>query len=152
MAIKKVTFSFDVPITQLLGLIATGNAAMKIDVYGDDHPPKAKLLNGHRPKLLEGPKHRPKKRGNKTGYRLLFDQFAEEQSRGFRPMELTGPLIAAGLSSKSVSPQLTALRQHGNVKRVGDKYFITPRGIAKHGKLVAAEAAKTTPEAAEATP
>lgn len=146
MAIKKVTFSFDVPITQLLGLIATGNAAMKIDVYGDDHPPKAKRLNGHTPALLEGPKHPKSRKGNKSGYRLLFDQFATEKDRAFRPIELAPVLVAAGLSAKSVSPQLTKLRYDGFVRKVGDKCQITPRGIAAHAKLVAAEVpAEITP-------
>jgi hypothetical protein len=142
MAIKKVTFSFDVPITQLLGLIATGNAAMKIDVYGDDHVVKAKRLNGHSPKLLEGP-NKSKQRGPKSAYRLLWDQLAAEQARGFRPVELSGRLTEAGLSPKSVSPQLTKLRHGGNVKRVGKNYFITPRGVSNHAKLVAAEAEAT---------
>lgn len=147
MAIKKVTFSFDVPITQLLGLIATGNAAMKIDVYGDDHIPKVRRLNGHAPKLLEGPK-KSKQRGNKSGYRLLFDQFAADKDRSFGPIDLAPALVEGGLSPKSVSPQLTKLRQAGNVRRVSDgKYQITPRGIAAHAKLVTAEAA----EAAGAT-
>jgi hypothetical protein len=144
MAIKKVTFSFDVPITQLLGLIATGNAAMKIDVYGDERPAKVNRLNGHHaPKLLEGPT--PKKRNGKSAYRLLWDQFAADKDRKFRPVELAPALIATGLSGKSVSPQLTKLRQDGNVRLTTDGYQITPKGIAAHAKLIAAETAEVTP-------
>ena len=139
MAIKKVTFSFDVPITQLLGLIATGNADMKISVYGDDHSPKPKRLNGHTPALLEGPKPN-KQRGPKTAYRLLFDKLAANKDRIFGPVDLAPDLVAAGLSGKSVSPQLSKLKKDGNVRRLGDKqYQITPKGIERHAKLIAAE-------------
>jgi hypothetical protein len=142
MAIKKVTFSFDVPITTLLGLIATGNADMKINVYGDDHHPKPKRLNGHTPALLEAPRKRGG--GNKSAYRLLWDQFAAAKDRSFRPVDLVADLIAGGLSNKSVSPQLTLLRKHGNVRRVGKgTYQITARGIAAHAKLIEAETTET---------
>jgi hypothetical protein len=144
MAIKKVTFSFDVPITQLLGLIATGNAAMKIDVYGDDHPPKVKRLNGHTPALLEGPKPRKQRYEGKTAYRLLLDQLASDKDKGFRAAELSPALIAAGFSPRSISPQLTKLRTDGNARNVGGKYQITQRGIAAHAKLVTAETAEAT--------
>jgi hypothetical protein len=71
----------------------------------------------------------------------LLDQFAADKDRIFRPVELVPGLTATGLSSKSVSPQLTLLRTHGNVRRVGKgTYQITPRGIAAHAKLIATEA------------
>jgi hypothetical protein len=140
MPIKKVTFSFDVPITQLLSLIATGNAGMKIDVYGDDAPQRVKRLNGHGPKLLEGPKPTPRKRGEKTGYRAMFDLFATDKDRTFGPADLQPALTDIGLSPKSVSPQLTKLRQDGNVRRVADgKYQITSKGLSIHAKLIATE-------------
>lgn len=144
MAIKKVTFSFDVPITQLLGLIATGNAAMKVDVYGDDKVMNGKLTGPRIAGLLEAPGRRrsgPRKRDGLTAYRLLLNQFADEQKRQFAPVELAPPLVEKGLSPKSVSPQLTLLRKHGNVKRYGNgKYQITVKGAAAHAKLVASEA------------
>ena len=143
MAIKKVTFSFDVPITQLLGLIASGGADLKIDVYGDHKPPKAvKLLNGHAPKLLEGPKRGGRKtRGTKTAYRALFDALAAQPDLHFKPVQLQPAVVECGLSEKSVSPQLTKLRQDGNVKRHGDgTYQITTKGVAAHARLIAEQA------------
>ncbi|MEH2525896.1 MULTISPECIES: hypothetical protein [unclassified Bradyrhizobium] len=65
MAIKKVTFSFDIPIENLLALVAAGNAGMRVDVYGSDKTkalPKALTQNAHAG-LLEGPRPSNAQRG-----------------------------------------------------------------------------------------
>jgi hypothetical protein len=143
MAIKKLTVSFDLPVATFLSMLAAGNSGMKIDVFGDE-PKTRKLLNGHAPRLAHDPKlieatpqrHARRGRGIKTAYRAMFDLFAERPDYKFKPVELQPAVVAAGLSYKSVSPQLHRLRKHGNVKRHGDAtYQITARGA----KLVASE-------------
>jgi hypothetical protein len=56
MPIKKLRFSFDLPIGDILALIATRNEALQIDVVTDNREPK-KLPKAHSDiaGLIEGP-------------------------------------------------------------------------------------------------
>jgi hypothetical protein len=143
MAIKKLTFSFEVPITQLLGLIATGNSGLKIDVVGDDRPhPMAKLLNGAHPamKLLEGPKHgntgKSRARGQdanghaKTGYQAMLEAMAKAPDYAM-PIDKLRPIVAAlGLTPSTASSQVSLMRQRGHARRISDGiYGLTANGI-----------------------
>jgi hypothetical protein len=152
MALKKMRISFDIDIPVLLSMLAAGNSAMKIDVYGDERPAKmpraAKVTgqggqNGHQPKLLEGPKPRAGRIGKISGYAAMLAHFVAHKDRGYRAIELRPVLVEIGLNEKSVSPQLTKLKVEGLVKKERDGlYHVTPRGIAYHEKTTAAAAAQ----------
>ena len=124
MAIKKLTFSFEVPITQLLGLIATGNSGLKIDVLGDDKPVSQHRLNGRNGvKLLEGPKRQdkgPRNRGTNgvPSWIIMLEALAKNPEHTKTTGDLGKVLVANGLSAKSVSPQLTKMQSEGFVTRV----------------------------------
>lgn len=140
MPIKKVTFSFDVPITQLLSLIATGNAAMKIDVYGDD---KHHVMNGRHltgPKvagLLEAPKRKSKnksgvKRGDMTAYEIIARSILADPGHRIDTKTLHPIFEQAGLSRNSISPQVHLMYAKGYLHRSANgQYSITKSGF-KH--------------------
>ena len=152
MALKKMRVSFDIDIPVFLSMLAAANSGMNIDVFGDDKPPKLpkQLRNGHAPKLLEGPKQRggAVQRGadsngkRVTAYSTLLAFFAANKDRGIRPVELQPSLEAIGLAAKSVSPQLTKLRQDGFVKKnpADGLYHVPARGVAEAAKRAQAEA------------
>ena len=135
MAIKKLTFSFEVPITQLLGLIATGNSGLKIDVLGDDRPAPQKRLNHHNGvKLLEGPKHVQKPRVRSTNgqpsWVSMLEAFAKNPEHTKSTADLGKLLVKNGLSSKSVSPQLSKMQSEGFVTRTEPGvYRLTAKGL-----------------------
>lgn len=143
MALKKMRVSFDIDIPVFLSMLAAGNSGMSVDIFGDDKPAKVpkQLKNGHAPKLLEGPKDR-KPRGAVTAYSTILAFFVANKDRGIKPVEIQPQLTAIGLSTKSVSPQLTKLRQDGFVKKnpADGLYHVTARGIAHHDKAAAANA------------
>jgi hypothetical protein len=139
MAIKKLTFSFEVPVTQLLGLIATGNTGLKIDVLGDDkvhHVPR--LMNGQAQKLLEGPKtgkHPKTNRGKDASgkpaiaWQRLLEAFAKNPDHTKGIGDLGTLLEGFGLSKKSVSPQLSMMQKKGWLKRLdAGVYQMTAKG------------------------
>jgi hypothetical protein len=142
MAIKNVTFSFDVPITTLLGLIATGNAAMRVDVFGDDKVKGLKTLaNGHAiAGLLEAP-HSSRRgvsmaravdaKGNKTtGGKVIAGIFLASEREPVHSKTLKEALVAHGLAAASVSPQLTVFKKKGWIKAVEKAlYLVTDRGL-----------------------
>jgi hypothetical protein len=140
MAIKKVTFSFDVPITQLLGLIASGNAAMKIDVYGDDksHAMNGKHLTG--PKvagLLEAPKRSRgggKNKGGVTAYEMIARAILADPGHRLNTGSLRPAFEKAGFSKNSISPQTHLMYSNGYLKRMANgEYIMTAAGF-KHFK------------------
>lgn len=141
MAIKKLTFSFEVPITQLLGLIATGNTGLKIDVAGDERATKAvkALANGHAPKLLESPDahaKRQKKRNDMPGWHLLLKAMAANPEHTKAVRDLAKMLSGAGLSEKSVSPQLSMMQKKSWMKRIDEGvYQLTAKGALQAEKL-----------------
>jgi hypothetical protein len=154
MAIKKLTFTFEVPITQLLGLIATGNSGLKIDVMGDDKVhPIAKALNGAHPamKLLEGPKP-AKARGVGTGngkrqrgqdsngepvtaYNAILRALGKASDHEMQLSELCAIVAGVGLSPKSANSQISLMRTRGIARRAGQGvYQLTGRGVAEAEK------------------
>lgn len=148
MAIKKLRFSFDVPITDLLGLIATRNEALQIDVVTDNKPVK-QLRNGAAgiAGLLEGPTG--SRRGMKmsrgadtnghkiTGYEALAAAILAKPDHSFKPVELQPVLEAVGLNGKSVSPQLSLMKKKGHIKKNDETggYKMTPQGARHFLKL-----------------
>jgi hypothetical protein len=138
MPIRKLNFSFEVPITQLLGLIATGNAGLKIDVIGDDrvgHAPKR--INGHAPKLLEGPK-RGKNGDHKhpPSWQAMLRALAKHPEHTKAVGELGHLLVGMGLSAKSVSPQLSMMKKKGWVRQVeSGVYQMTAKGGVEAQRL-----------------
>src|SRR3954468_19034208 len=66
MPIKKLRFSFDLPIGDILALIATRNEALQIDVVSDNREPR-KLPKAHSEiaGLIEGPSSKRGKSGNR---------------------------------------------------------------------------------------
>lgn len=137
MALKKMRVSFDIDIPVFLSMLATANSGMKIDVYGDDKPPKElkRQLNGHHaPKLLAAPKQRRGK-GGTTSYAAILAHLVAHKDSGFKAKELTPIIVAIGKAPNSVSPQLGKLRVDGMVKKDKDGlYRATPKGIAHHEK------------------
>jgi hypothetical protein len=164
MAIRKLTFSFEVPITQLLGLIATGNTGLKIDVLSDDKIHALKALNGARPKLLEGPKKPhgnvgnggPKVRGKEhgkpiTAYNAIIRALAKAADHTLTVTDLRSVVGSLGLSPSSASPQISAMRTHWHVKHIGEAtYQLTKNGLAEAEKRHLIRPKKTAPVAAEA--
>lgn len=141
MAIKKLTFSFEVPITQLLGLIATGNTGLKIDVAGDEHPQKIvkALANGAAVKLLEGPK--PNRSSNRSSngipsWQIMLRAFAANPDHTKATRDLMPLLTEVGLKKNSASPQLEMMKRKGWLKRI-DKgvWQLTAKGAVEAGKL-----------------
>jgi hypothetical protein len=135
MAIKKLTFSFEVPITQLLGLIATGNSGLKIDVLGDDRPAPQKRLNHHNGvKLLEAPKQpripRVRSANGKPSWVSMLEALAKNPEHTKSTTDLGRVLEANGLSAKSVSPQLSKMQENGMVTRTEPGvYRLTAKGL-----------------------
>lgn len=141
MAIKNVTFSFDVPITTLLGLIATGNAAMRVDVFGDDKVKGLKTLaNGHAiAGLLEAPHSRRGTSTNRavdanghqtTGAKILAGVFLASEREPVHTKTLKEALVAHGLNAASVSPQLTVFKKKGWIKSPEKGLsLVTDRGL-----------------------
>jgi hypothetical protein len=163
MAIKKLTFSFEVPITQLLGLIATGNTGLKIDVLGDDRPTPQKRLNHHNGvKLLEAPKQsrvqpsRIRSTNGKPSWISMLEAFAKNPEHTKSTTDLGKLLVANGLSAKSVSPQLSMMQGEGFVTRTEPGvYRLTAKGLREaiqRGFGVARKPPKKKKPAAVATP
>jgi hypothetical protein len=140
MPIKKLTVSFDLPINTFLGMLAAGNAGMKIDVYGDDHPAKSakRIINGQALKLLEGPRRRGRGQdahGNHVnGRNIILKHFSENKGRHIRASEL-GPLLSAVGLKPGCSGTIFALKKNGFIKADGNGgYTVTAKGLSEHAK------------------
>jgi hypothetical protein len=129
MPIKKISVTFDLPIGQFLGMLAAGNSGMKIDVFGDEPKVSKKMLNGHAPKLLEGPK---RKSGATPGSSRSIIMGALKGGEKVPLAQLRSLLKEAGFPHPNLaSSMLHTMRKDGVVKRVGaGKYQITPTGTA----------------------
>jgi hypothetical protein len=141
MPIKKLTFTFEVPITQLLGLIATGNSGLKIDVLGDDRPHKAKApLNGQVP-LIEGPKRKPGgggKRGKVPSSTRVLLAMIETPDHTITNKTAGAMLESHGMAGKSVSPIFTVFRRKKYVTRAQPGVFrLTAAGLREAQKIAA---------------
>jgi hypothetical protein len=147
MAIKKLTFTFEVPITQLLGLIATGNTGLKIDVQGDERAIPKKLLNGHAPKLLTGPPMQERRGGHTQrgrdengkpaiGWHKMLEALAKNPEHTKTTIDLGHLLETLGLSKKSVSPQISMMQKKGWLKRLEPGvYQMTAKGGVEASRL-----------------
>jgi hypothetical protein len=128
MPIKTVRFSFAVPMTALLSLLATTPGGLQIDVYGNDPKParRPRALGADVP-LLEAPKREP---GGPTGTEALVAYFVKHKDRAVPLPELYAMFIAMGLKKNSVSPQLVSLMKRGLVRRPSQGcYSITAKGL-----------------------
>jgi hypothetical protein len=142
MAIRKMRFSFEVDMATLVQVLAQANSGVKVDVYGDDKPPKGlHHIKQHEPKLLEAPKkHRvdgqrkPRENGRPTVYATLLAFLVAHKDRAVGTNELKPIIVAIGAAPNSVSPQVHKLRQDGFIKPHGDGYQVTARGLAHHVK------------------
>lgn len=141
MPIKKLTFSFDVPLTSLLSLLAAGQADLRIDVLGDDKPvPLSKLLGANGVAgLLEGPKRvkgPPKPRAkdangkSTTSLDLILGAMAKNPDHIQTSSDLKACLVAGGLKPNSVSPQLTEAMKRGWTRKLEfGVYQLTFEGV-----------------------
>jgi hypothetical protein len=141
MAIKKLTFSWDIPLTSLLGLIASGQADMRIDVLGDDKQiPLSKLLGNPAAALLEGPKHGNRGQsparavdanGKKTtAISIILAALANTPGHTKTSTDLKPPLVEVGLKPNSASPQIANCQKKGWIERVDHgTYKLTDAGI-----------------------
>lgn len=157
MAIKKLKFAFEVPITALLGLIAAGNTGLKIEVIGDDREMPPHLLNGHGMKLLEGPKpallEGPKKRyspkplsidarpshktiGDTPSWQQMLRAFARNPEHTKTAADLKKLIVSIGLMETSMSPQLAMMKNSGLIRSLSTGvYQLTAKGVATAEKL-----------------
>jgi hypothetical protein len=151
MAIKNLRFSFDVPLTELLALIATRNDSLRIDVIGDGKEAKQpkQLRNGAQAiaGLIEGPARRnsngSKVRGKDehghamTGRQLIAKTLMAAPDHTSTNAVLKAALAAHGLKPQSVSPQLSVMRADGDVKQNSDgTYRATGQGVRNFMKLL----------------
>jgi hypothetical protein len=143
MAIKKVTFSFDVPVEELLALVMTRNAGLRVDVFGTDkskaHP---KQLNGHPPQaLLEAPKRKRHTKRDASGNvvpikRLLLKKMLDADNHSLQRDQLKSVLTEAGYSAKSLNNQIGFMRKDGFAKRTAEGiYQLTANGLRAAKKL-----------------
>lgn len=142
MPIKKLTFSFDVPLTSLLSLIAAGQADMRIDVIGDDKPvPLSKLLASNGVAGLLEPPRASKRTTSRavdasgkptTSIAVILAAMASHPDHARSTTDLK-PLIAEiGLMPNSVSPQVAMGQKKGWFERVDTGlYKLTAAGIAE---------------------
>lgn len=148
MAIKKLRFSFDIPITELLALVATRNDALQIDVVGDNKEPRklpkaqagiAGLLEGPDSKRGSGSGNRgADEKGPITGYLAIAIQIMKTPQAKFTPKEFRDVLSGVGLNPNSVSPQISVMKKEGYIKETGERgeYHVTPNGARHFQKLI----------------
>jgi hypothetical protein len=148
MPIKNLRFSFDIPLTQLLGLIASGNVDMKIDVTGTEPKGHKALTHANGVKLLTGPgtgstskNGQPRNRGRDangqpvTAYDAIMKMLAAAPDHTGTLAELKPIVAALGLSESSASSQMNVMRRNNHAKRL-DKgtYQLTKNGLAEAKK------------------
>lgn len=149
MAIKNLRFSFDVPIVDLLSLIATRNDNLRIDVIGDGKEPKQakQLRNGAAAiaGLLEGPRRGT---GNKhsgrdangqsiSGQQAIAKAVMAAPDHAITMSVLREAMQAHGLNPKSVSPQVSLMRKRGDLKQTGKgAYKVTAQGERNLAKML----------------
>jgi hypothetical protein len=154
MGIKKLRFSFDIPIADVLGLVAMRNDSLQIDVIGDGKDDKIpKQLRNGVAGLLTGPKKKERngtaahgvhkvrgvdKDGKPiTGYLTIAKAMLAADNHTVTTAGLKEPLTAAGLNWKSASPQLSIMVKDGDAKRVGfGAVKMTPQGARTFTKLL----------------
>jgi hypothetical protein len=148
MAIKNLRFSFDVPITELLALIATRNDSLHIDVIGDGKEPKQpkQLRNGAAAiaGFLEDKRGKHSKIRGKdeaghqiSGREVIAKAILAAPDHTADTKTLGGALEAHGLNAKSVSPQISIMRKDGDVRRITEgTYRVTPQGARNFLKML----------------
>lgn len=151
MAIKKLRLSFDVPIMELLALVATRNEGLHIDVIGDGKPDKLpKQLRGpEAQRLLEGPKpakangagmHKVKAKdehGPITTYQAIAAFLIRAPDHTGTHAIIKEALTPLGVNSVSISPQLAKMRKDGNVRQTAQgSYKLTAHGISRFEKMI----------------
>ena len=120
MGIKKVTVSFDVPITAFLGLIATGHSEMKLSVYGDE--PRKPKLNKPDVKLLPAPK-----KANVQG--IILQMLAARET--VETKTLKQGVASAGFSPKSINSQMHHLKRKKMIRPVAHGVYKLTAGGQK---------------------
>lgn len=149
MAIKKIRFAFDLPIADLLALVATRNDALHIDVVGDGKPDKLpKQLRGpDAQRLLEGPKkvngagmHKVKAKdehGPVTTYQAVAIFLMRAPDHTGTHAAIKEALTPLGVNSVSISPQLAKMRKDGNIKQTTQgSYKLTAHGVSRFEKMM----------------
>ena len=148
MPIKNLRFSFDVPIADLLALVATRNDSLHIDVIGDGKEAKVpkQLRNAQAgiAGLLEAPKSG--KGGNTkikardehgpiTTYHAvgLFLLVAPDHSGTMTTIKET--LMPLGVNPVSISPQMGKMRTDGNARLKDGVYTLTAAGVKAFQKI-----------------
>jgi len=142
MAIKKLTFSFDVPLTSLLSLIAAGQADLRIDVLGDDKPLSAKALaaagiSGLLPRP-HGHTDVTRSRGidasgnRKTAKAAMLEGMAKAAGHTMTLAQMR-PLVAAlGLSPASANSQISFITKKGWAETTEPgKHRLTESGLTE---------------------
>src|SRR5215831_3348581 len=128
MPLKKLRISFDIDMPTMLQMLAAGHSSMKIDVYGDDKPPRGlkQLTNGHHQKALPAPnghKRAPRPRAKVPARVLVLSHFIANPEKGFKYSDFAHLMRENGLSNNSASPQLHFLKKNGYVRKRADGYY-----------------------------
>lgn len=132
MPAKTARFYFDVPINQLLALVAAGHSELRIDIMGDNKPPRKVIANGA-PALLEPPRRH---RNGTPIWQLMLKTYAADPKSSKTNGNLREAIAAEGFSKGSFSSQLDKLLKRGFIKRVEKGcYQITAKGVAAAEKL-----------------
>jgi len=126
MPIKDVTFSFKVPIEELLSLVVKGNVGMRVDAYGDQ-PRLAK--NGQL--ALPGPMG---KKGAVTD--AVIKAFLLKDDHVLNTTQLREIALVAGGSKNSIHGIVFKLKKDGILLQVGPSvYRLSAKGLKElaHG-------------------
>lgn len=142
MAIKKLRIAFDVPIAELLALMATRNDALHIDVIGDGKEDKLpKQLRQSGLPLLEGPARKRNKAQDEHGplstYQAIAIFLMKSPDHTGTMTAMKAALVPFGVNPVSISPQMGKMREDGNVKMIEKgTYRLTAAGVRNFDKMI----------------
>ena len=159
MPVKTIRFAWDIPITSLLGLIASGEADMKVDVFGDNRPvPLSKLLAGGVAGLLPPPKSHgnsgiPRLRGRdqsgqpKTAQTAMLEAMAAAPDHTLALSAMRPIVGALGLAPGSANSQISVIvKKHAWATQLHPgTYRLTAAGVAECQRRGFAAAAPPEP-------
>lgn len=144
MAIKAFEISFLISTEDMLAFVATRNGAVRINALSDGNSQPVKMPP--KPKLLAGPKTKGKERRAKTpprtkksdmpSWQLMLQAFAKHPDHTRQLKSLESIMTAHGLSTKSISPQISMMKKKGYLKQL-DKgtYQMTSKGGSMASQL-----------------
>jgi hypothetical protein len=122
MSMKKIHVEFDLDPDLFMRMLQHGSSSMKIEVYGDDKPPK---VSKEERKLLPAPSRERIAGGAKN----LIMQYAKQHPDGFVAGDVRPIVVEAGYAPTTHSPQLMELKAKGFLRRKDGVYSPTAKGM-----------------------